>query len=81
MRDIRRGDRPVQRVVLAYPPRDLDVELRQPLRECLGLRPLLGVADFGDLLLALDLPFVGFGDRERQLARQQVVARVSLRRP
>jgi hypothetical protein len=38
-----------------------------------GLCPSLG-----ELLLALDLPLVGVGDGERQLARQQVVARVAV---
>ena len=33
--------------------------------------------DFHDLALALDVPLVAVGRRQRQLARQQVVARVA----
>ena len=49
----------------------------EALGQRLGLRLLFRVADLGDLLLALDLPLVGVGHRQRQLARQQVVARVA----
>ena len=79
VRDVGGGHRSVQRVVLADPPRDLDLGLRDPLRHALGLLALFGVARLGRLLLALDLALVGLGHGEGQLARQQVVARVALR--
>ena len=57
--------------------RDLDLGCAEPLAERLGLALLFGVARFGALLLALDLPLVGLGHRQRELARQQVIARVA----
>src|SRR5687767_9461627 len=78
VRNVGGGDRAVQRVVLPDPPPDLDLGLLEPLRQRLGLLLLFGLADVGDLALALNLPPVPLGDGERQLARQQVIARIAV---
>ena len=70
LRDVGRGDRAVQRVVLADAARDLDFRLRQTLTEGLGLRLLIEIAGLCGCALALDLPLVRFGDREGHLPRQ-----------
>ncbi len=57
--------------------RDLDLELPQALRDGIGLRLLFEIAGFSQLLLAIDLALVVVVDRQRELARQQVVARVA----
>jgi hypothetical protein len=46
--------------------------------ERFGLLLLLSFLHLGDLALALDLAFVRFSDRQRQLARQQIVAGIAV---
>ena len=58
--------------------RDLDLQLAHPLRRSLRPPSDLRLARFGELLLALDLLLVVLGHQQRQLARQQVVARVAV---
>src|SRR5260221_6111647 len=76
-RDVRRGDRPVQRVVVADPAADLDLELADPLRDRLGRALLFEIARLGELLFPLDLALVVVGHDERELARQQVVPSIA----
>ncbi len=52
--------------------------LPDPLRDRFSRRLLLELAHLGDFLFPIDLPFVGLGHGERELARQQVVARVAI---
>ena len=78
LRDVGRSDRPVQGVVLADAAGDLDLGLREPLAVGFRLRLFLEIARLGGVPLALDLLLVGLGDGERQLARQQEVARVAV---
>ena len=47
-------------------------------RQGFGRLALLGLARVGDLLLAFDLLAIALGDRQRELARQQVVPRVAV---
>src|SRR5258708_29449075 len=74
--DVRRGDRPVEGVVLADAARELDPDGAETGRHRLGRGPLFHVARFGQLLLALDLAPVVLGHGPRPLAVQEVVARV-----
>jgi hypothetical protein len=78
MRDVGGGHRSIERIVLANPTRDLDLELSQPLRDRVRVPALLRVAHLGELLLAFDLPFVVVRDRKSKFPRQQIVPRVSL---
>src|SRR5450759_381014 len=77
LRDVRRGHRPVQRVVVADAAADHDLDLADPLRDGLGRALVFHVAHFGELLLALDLALVVLGHQQRELPRQQVVPSVT----
>jgi hypothetical protein len=55
VRDVGGGHRSIERIVLADPAGDLDFDLAEPLRQRFGLLLLLGVAQIGELPLAVDL--------------------------
>jgi len=78
LRDVGRGDRPVEGVVLADAAGDLDFGLREALAVGFGLGLFLEIARLGGVPLALDLLLVRLGDGKRELARQQEVARVGV---
>ena len=73
-----RRHRAVQRLGLADLARDHDLDARHPRGQRLGDLLLLGFLRLELRALALDLLLVALGDQQRQLARQQVVARVAV---
>ena len=76
--DVGRGDRAVQRFGLADLAGDDDLDVGQPIGDRLGDLLLLGFLGVELGALALDLLLVAVGRQQRQLARQQVVARVAV---
>ena len=76
--DVGVGHRAEQRVGLADPPRDLDLDAGEPIGDRLRDPLLFGLFRVVLDLLALDHLLVARGREQRQLARQQVVARVAV---
>ena len=76
--DVRRRDRAEQRLGLADLARDHDLDAGHAVGERLGDLLLLGLLGLELRALALDLLLVALGREQRQLARQQVVARVAV---
>ena len=72
------GQAPPRPSVLEMVTRDLDLDVRHARGDGLGDLPLFGFLRVELRALALDLLLVAFGRDERQLARQQVVARVAV---